>query len=1103
MKLTPRLTLTFILYAAGLLSVVGVLAYNSGRNSLRSTTISELSATAIEKQAALNEWVEEKQSEIAALAADPTIIEDASDLMTASPTSTDAQAAHDKFVAKIQPRIAIGEFTVVMLIDPLSGEVIASTDPSEEGKFKEDRLFFINGRLAPYVQNVYYSTTLQSPSMTASAPLMGADGQLLGVLAGRIDLAEMNIIINRRSGLRQTDEAFLVNTSNLFVTQPHLITDPAVLQRGVHTEAVNRCLTRTSGTLEADDYRGMPAVIIYRWIPERELCLIVKIDQAEAFAPARAFGRTVAAISTLALVVAALLAVALARSLTQPILALQAGAFRYSRGELDTRLPETSRNELGALAREFNQMAAALSEKESQLRAYSFELENRVEERTAELKQSEEALRVENERFLRFIDSNIVGIVIADADGKIVLANDYYLNILGVTRQDFLDGKVDWTWFTPPEWLPADQKAIAELLVRGICEPYEKEYQRSDGTRVPVYIADAILPGSGTQIAAFVLDITERKQAEEKIIRQNAYLSALHDIDLAIVSAVDLRISLSILLSRTVSLLAVDAAAVLLVDPVLSRLEFAAGLGFRTSAIESAEIKLGEGHAGKAAMEGRLVQIPNLADEPDDLLLVNSLREEMFLSYYGLPLIVKEKVIGVLELFHRTIIERDQEWLDFLNTLAGQAAIAIDNAQLFDNLQRSNTELEQRVAKRTAELDHTNAELEHANRAKDAFLANMSHELRTPLNSILGLSESLLEQRRGSLNESQQKSLQIIEASGSHLLSLINDILDLSKIEAGKFDYYPQVVDVDNLCRSSLSFVKEQAARKSITLTYSNESSVPEISADPRRLKQIVVNLLTNAVKFTPDKGQVTLEVRTDPERELIQISIIDTGIGIAPEDLKRLFTPFVQVDSSLNRQYEGTGLGLALVEKLTDLHGGSIQVESEVGKGSRFTVNLPCKQGIAEQPEDVHTGEPLLVTEQVQAFDFQPEGKGSAPRHKILLAEDNEANVITIGEYLESHGYEILVAHDGLEAIQMAQQAIPDIILMDIQMPLMNGLEAIRQLRAEPRFASTPIIALTALAMVGDRERCLEAGATEYLSKPVSLKALRQMIETFLAGMK
>ncbi len=428
----------------------------------------------------------------------------------------------------------------------------------------------------------------------------------------------------------------------------------------------------------------------------------------------------------------------------------------------------------------------------------------------------------------------------------------------------------------------------------------------------------------------------------------------------------------------------------------------------------------------------------------------------------------------------------------FLNSLAGQAAIAIDNARLWEQVQRHARDLELRVAERTAALNHTNAELEHANRAKDEFLANMSHELRTPLNSILGLAESLLEQRRDSLTDYQQRSLQIIESSGRHLLELINDILDLSKIEAGKFDYYPQVVELDALCRSSLAFVKNQAIRKSITITYNNETSIANIAADPRRLKQILVNLLTNAVKFTPEGGQVMLEVHVDEGQDLVEFSVADNGIGIAPQDLKLLFQPFVQVDSRLNRQFEGTGLGLALVHKLTDLHGGSVSVESHMGEGSCFTVRLPWGQKlITRQTADRFAREALRV---------RPEKSNLPPVGRvILLAEDNMASLLTIGEYLKTHGYQFLEAHDGLEAIEKAESNDPSIILMDIQMPVLDGLEAIRRLRSNPRFAAIPIIALTALAMPGDRERCLEAGANEYMTKPVRLKLLKQTIEELL----
>ncbi len=215
-----------------------------------------------------------------------------------------------------------------------------------------------------------------------------------------------------------------------------------------------------------------------------------------------------------------------------------------------------------------------------------------------------------------------------------------------------------------------------------------------------------------------------------------------------------------------------------------------------------------------------------------------------------------------------------------------------ERRQVQEELRALNADLEQRVTDRTAELQRMNVELEHANRAKDEFLANISHELRTPLNSILGMSESLLEQRRSSLDDYQQRSLEIIEVSGVHLLELINDILDLSKIEAGKLDFYPQSVSVDEVCRSSLAFVKAPAVKKSISLNYDNRAAATVMYADARRLKQILVNLLTNAVKFTPDGGHVTLAVNTQLEHDLIQFSVIDDGIGIAPKTCRSYFSP-------------------------------------------------------------------------------------------------------------------------------------------------------------------------------------------------------------------
>ena len=621
---------------------------------------------------------------------------------------------------------------------------------------------------------------------------------------------------------------------------------------------------------------------------------------------------------------------------------------------------------------------------------------------------------------------------------------------------------------------------------------------RKDGVEFPIEASISKINMSGNELFTVILrDVTERKQAEKQIQRQIKHLNALRMVDIAISSSFDLNIILSVVLQQVFSQLGADASAIILLNPHLQTIEYAASRGFRSNSIQHTRLKLGEGYASQAVLERQTIHISALIESGSKLAKGLPFAREEFTDYYGIPLIVKGEVKGVLEIYHRSHLKTDSEWLEFLEALAGQAAIAIDNAQLFENLQRSNLTLECRVEERTRELNRTNAELEHANRIKDEFLANMSHELRTPLTSILGLSEALLEEIRDPLSEYQHKSLQIIESSGRHLLELINDILDLSKIEAGKFDFYPQPVSVDEICKSSLSFVKSQAVKKAITVTYIQDLSISRIFADPRRLKQILVNLLSNAVKFTPANREVILQINADLEQDLIKFSVIDNGIGIAAHDLQRLFQPFVQVDSGLNRQHEGTGLGLALVQKLTDLHGGSVQVESEVGKGSRFTINLPCLQEEMAKLEKLETHPRLPIRERAENTEVPVE----APLHLglILLADDNLPSVLTIGEYLESHGYEVVVAHDGSEAVEKAEAIHPDLILMDIQMPVMNGLEAIARLRGNVRFAETPIIALTALAMPGDRERSLLAGANEYTSKPVSLKLLAKTINELL----
>jgi PAS domain S-box-containing protein len=394
-------------------------------------------------------------------------------------------------------------------------------------------------------------------------------------------------------------------------------------------------------------------------------------------------------------------------------------------------------------------------------------------------------------------------------------------------------------------------------------------------------------------------------------------------------------------------------------------------------------------------------------------------------------------------------------------------------------------------------------ELQQATRLKDDFLATMSHELRTPLNAVLGMSEALQEEVFGSLNLQQMKSLKTIERSGRHLLELINDILDVSKISAGKLELDISTVTVNNLCKSSLAFIQQKALKQQIQVDLHLSPGVSCMVIDERRMRQVLINLLSNAVKFTSSGGRVSLSINLwdqgadGIDMAGVSLAVTDTGIGIDSADHQRVFEPFVQLDSSLNRNFEGTGLGLALARQIVELHGGQIRLKSEVGKGSCFTIYLPHNCLIpAEDDQHLSTFDSLGSNTSQTTVD-------TTAQVLILLAEDNESNVLTLSSYLIAKGYQMLIANTGEEAIKMASEHHPKLILMDIQMPGMDGLEAIIKIRQIPEFANLPIIALTAMAMAGDREKCLLAGATDYLSKPVSLKQLHTTIEQHLNDTK
>lgn len=575
--------------------------------------------------------------------------------------------------------------------------------------------------------------------------------------------------------------------------------------------------------------------------------------------------------------------------------------------------------------------------------------------------------------------------------------------------------------------------------------------------------------------STIVHDINDRKLSERNLQRQRRALRLLSDCNLALTKAVDEQTLLNEICQRIVGTGGHIMAWIGIAEQNATKsVRIVARAGKDQGYLDTIRVSWdetqpnGRGPTGTAINTGKMQLNQDTLSNPNITPWREAAVKVGYLSSIALPLISHQQVFGVLNVYARERNGFAEEEVTLLEELAHNVAFGIESLRA--HLQRDMAE--------------------SASVAKSAFLANMSHEIRTPLNAITGMVHII---RHTGITQEQSVLLDKVEIANAHLLDIINVILDLSKIEAGKFVLEENVINIDSIISNVVSMLRDRAQAKQLQLLVQTQPIVLDLLGDATRLQQSLLNYTSNAIKFT-ELGSITLRTALLEETEnsaLLRFEVQDTGIGIAPDAALRLFSDFEQADNTVTRKYGGTGLGLAITRKLAQLMGGDAGVTSEPGVGSTFWFTVRLKKGVktssvAARPESEEAADIVLAREY--------HGR------RILLAEDEQFNREIALYLLNKVGLQVDVAENGAVAVEMASRNDYAVILMDLQMPRMGGIEATQVIRRTARGANVPIIAMTANAFVEDKAQCFAAGMNDFITKPATPETLYQVLVTWFS---
>ncbi len=941
-SIRTRLMMWFLVVALLPLFVAGVILYDHKVGLLKSEAFDKLSTIRNLKVGEINSWIDERTGDIKIISRIAEIQD--SDSLLHSNAGAGKRAETLNLLSDILLGIqeSCRDYDGLFIIDAHSGRVVVSTDPSQVGKdLSADRQLTEPLRTKEtYISDIYESKPTNRPTMVFSNPIHDRrhnNPSPWGVLVARINLEDSiyQLLLNR-TGLGNTGETLIVNKDIMALSELRWYGKAPLKLKIKGVPAILASEGKT-GVLETTDYRGEKVLAAHTYIPRTRWGFVAKMDQKEVYAPIRELFLMMVLLFFFTAAAVYLISFLLARRTAQPILGIAAVAKRIREGDLAARNTVSSEDEIGYLADSFNRTADSI------------------------------ALRIETER------SN------ADIAETLIL----------------------------PKNLQTFSRAVLEKLMET----------------------------TESQLGAFYI-----RRADDSLF-----------------------------------------------EPL-------AAIGVTPELLQTFDAAILEGEFGKALATGRMSHIRSISEETRfrfKTFAGTAIPREMI----TLPVVVKDEVRAMISLASLGVYSESA-----LSILNQPAIIALNSAfanllaneetrRLAEDLREANQELQaqqeelqaqaeelqkqsEELLGQNVELDRQRLSLEEASRLKSQFLSNMSHELRTPLNSVMALSRVLIMQTKNKLSEEEVNYLEIIERNGKNLLTLINEILDLSKIEAGRMDVNPKSFSLRPTLENIIESLSPLATEKRIELHQEISADLPLLESDEIRVSQILQNLMANAVKFT-ETGGVTVAAESDPEK--VTVRVTDTGIGIAENDLPYIFDEFRQVDGTSSRRYEGTGLGLAIARKMAGMLGGDITVQSIPGRGSTFMLTLPLAwhgQASACEPIVTRLRQPVVKS-----------------AHKTILVVDDEPEMAAmISRNLLQEGYNTVTATSGSEALALAARERPFAVTLDIMMPDMDGWEVLQGLKNNPETKDIPVIIVS---MSEDRETGFALGAVGYVTKPVSKEQL------------